>query len=137
MASKLQVFKVYPCWDLNPDQPRESLNIGKLTHAGGPGSNPRQGKLWRHVILKPLKLQQWTLHFWKSLIFFYLDKRSQDGSCMFINDMLLGIPIGLLHKIAIICDQKSLIGCLWSWNEFLSFFYPLKTLKFFSCSNDQ
>ena len=36
-ASKLQVSKVLY---LNPRLPRESLNIGKLTHAGGMGSNP-------------------------------------------------------------------------------------------------
>ena len=39
-ASKLQIFKVRPGRDLNPDLPHESLNIRKLTHAGGPGSNP-------------------------------------------------------------------------------------------------
>ena len=44
-ASKLQDFKVRPGWDLNPDHPRESLNIEKLTHAGGPGSNPDQVEL--------------------------------------------------------------------------------------------
>ena len=55
-ASKLQVFKVPPGRDLNLDLPRESLNIGIMTHAGGPGC---------------------TLHFWKPLIFFYLDKRGQ------------------------------------------------------------
>ena len=44
-ASKLQVFKVRPGRDLNPDLLRESLNIGKLTHAGGPGSNPGQAEL--------------------------------------------------------------------------------------------
>ena len=49
---------------------------------------------------KPLKLQQCTLHFWKPLIFSYLDKRGQERSCMFIYDMLLRMPIGLLHKIA-------------------------------------
>ena len=79
-ASKLQVSKVGELWDLNPDLPRESLNIGQLTHAGGPGSNPGQAKLWRLVTLKPLKLQQCTLHFRKPLIFFYLDKRGQGHS---------------------------------------------------------
>ena len=44
-ASKLQVFKVWPGWDLNPGHPRESLNIGKLTNAGGQGSNPGQAEL--------------------------------------------------------------------------------------------
>ena len=43
-ASKLQVFKVWPGWDLNLGHLRESLNIGKLTHARGPGSNPGQAK---------------------------------------------------------------------------------------------
>ena len=75
------------------------LNIGKLTHAGGPGSNPGQAELWRLVTLKPLKLQQCTLHFWKPLIFFYLNKRVQEHSCMYIYDMQLEITIGLLHKI--------------------------------------
>ena len=44
-ASKLQIFKVRPGWDLDPVHPHESLNIGKLTHAGGPGSNPGLAKL--------------------------------------------------------------------------------------------
>ena len=44
-ASKLQVFKVLPSWDLSPGHPRESLTMGKLTQAGGPGSNPVQAKL--------------------------------------------------------------------------------------------
>ena len=44
-ASKLQVFKVWKLWDLNPGLPRESLNIGKLTHVGGPGSNPGQAEI--------------------------------------------------------------------------------------------
>ena len=39
-ASKLPVFKVWLLRDLNPGLPRESLIIGKLTHLGGPGSNP-------------------------------------------------------------------------------------------------
>ena len=44
-ASKLQVSKVRELRDLNPCPPRESLNIGKLTHVGGPGSNPGQAEL--------------------------------------------------------------------------------------------
>ena len=48
-----------------------------MTHVGGPGSNPGLPQLWRLVTLKPLKLQQCTLHFWKPPIFFYLDKRGQ------------------------------------------------------------
>ena len=44
-ASKLQVSKVRELRDLNPRLPRESLNIGKLTHAGGPGSNPGLAEL--------------------------------------------------------------------------------------------
>ena len=44
-ASKLQVFKVLPGQDLNPGHLCESLNIGKLTHAGGLGSNPGQAEL--------------------------------------------------------------------------------------------
>ena len=44
-ASKLQVFKVHPGQNLNPGHPCESLNIGKLTHVGGPGSNPGAPKL--------------------------------------------------------------------------------------------
>ena len=79
-ASKLQVYKVRELRDLNPALPRESLLNGKLTHAGGPGSNPGVPQLWRLVTLKPLKLQQCTLHFWKPLIFFYLDKRGQGHS---------------------------------------------------------
>ena len=69
--------------DFNPDLPCESLDIGKLTHAGGPGSNPGQANLWRLVTLKPLKVQQYTSHFRKPLIFFFLDKRGQQRSCMF------------------------------------------------------
>ena len=82
-ASKLQVSKVGELRDLNPDLLRESLNIGKLTYTGGPGSNAGQADFWRLVTLKPLKLQQCTLHFWKPLIFFYLDKRGQERSLMF------------------------------------------------------
>ena len=82
-ALKLQIFKLWPGQDLNADLPRESLNIGKLTHAGGVGSNPGVPELWRLVPLKPLKLQQCTLHFGKPLIFFYMDKRGQEHSCMF------------------------------------------------------
>ena len=82
-ASKLQVFKVGPGRDLSLGLPRESLNMGLLTHAGDPGSNPSQAELWRLVTLKSLKLQQCSLHFWKPLIFFYLGKRGQERSCMF------------------------------------------------------
>ena len=85
----------------------KSLKIGKLTHAGGPGSNPSQAELSRFVTLKSLKLQQCTLHFWKPLVFFYLDNRGKECSCMFMNDMLAGIPIGFLHKIAIVCSFKT------------------------------
>ena len=56
-ASKLQVSKVGELQDLNPDLPRESLNIRKLTHAGGQCANPGVYQLWRLVTLKPLKLQ--------------------------------------------------------------------------------
>ena len=76
-ASKLQIFKVQPGRDLNLSLLRESLDVGKLTHAGGPGSNPGQAKVWRLVTLKPLKLQQCTLHFQKPPIFGYLGKRDQ------------------------------------------------------------
>ena len=44
-ASKLPVFKVWLLRDLNPGLLCESLNIGKLTHAGGPGSNHGQAEL--------------------------------------------------------------------------------------------
>ena len=44
-ASKLQVFKVQPGRDLNLGHKLESLNTGKLTHAGGQGSNPSLGEL--------------------------------------------------------------------------------------------
>ena len=44
-ASKLQVSKVRELRDLNPRLPRESLNIGNLTHVGGVGSNPGEAKL--------------------------------------------------------------------------------------------
>ena len=44
-TSKLQIFKVQPSQDLKPGLPCESLNIGILTHAGGPGSNPGQAEL--------------------------------------------------------------------------------------------
>ena len=93
-ASKLQVLKVRPGWDLNTGQLCEPLNIGKLTHAGGPGSNPGQAELWRLVILKPLKLQQCILHFWKPLMFFYMDNRGQEHSFMFS----LWYVIGNTHR---------------------------------------
>ena len=51
-----------------------------MTHGGDLGSNPGLPQLWRLVTLKPLKLQQCTLHFWKPLIFFYLGKRGQGQS---------------------------------------------------------
>ena len=82
-ASKLQVSKVGELQDLNPGLPHDSLNIGKLTHAGGPGSNPGVSKLGRLVTLKPFKLQQCTLHFQKPLVFVYLDKRGKEHSCIF------------------------------------------------------
>ena len=44
-VSKLPMFKVWLLRDLNPGLPRESLTIGKLAHAGGPGSNPGEAKL--------------------------------------------------------------------------------------------
>ena len=44
-ASKLQVSKVGELRDFNPGFPRESLNVGKLTHAGGTGSNHGQVEL--------------------------------------------------------------------------------------------
>ena len=53
------------------------------TYAGGPDWSPGQSELWRLVTLKPLKLQQCTLHFWKPLIFSYLDKRGKKRRCMF------------------------------------------------------
>ena len=93
-ASKLQISKCRELRDLNPDLPRESLNIGKLTHAGGPGSNPGVPQLWRLVTLKPLKLQECTLHFWKPLIFFFLDKRGEEHSSM----SSLWYAIILLHR---------------------------------------
>ena len=43
-ASKLQVFKVRPDRDLNLGVPRESLNIGILTHAGAPVQFPARPK---------------------------------------------------------------------------------------------
>ena len=99
-ASKLQVFKVRPGWDLNPGHLRESLNIGKLTHAGGLGSNPGQAELWRLVTLKPLKLKLCTLHFWKPLNFSIWTREIKSVAVCSVYDMLSGIPIGLLHKIA-------------------------------------
>ena len=44
-ALKLQVSKVGELRDLNLGLLRESLNIGQLTHVGGPGSNPGQAEL--------------------------------------------------------------------------------------------
>ena len=82
-ASKLQVSKVGDLWDLNPGLLRESLNIGKLTHSGGLGSNPGQAEVWRFVTLKPLKLQQCTLNFRKAPVFSYLVKECQVCSCIF------------------------------------------------------
>ena len=64
------------------------------------GSNLDQAKLWRLVALKPLKLQQCTLHFWKPQIFFYLDKRGQERNCMFSLWYAIVKLIGLLHNIA-------------------------------------
>ena len=44
-VSKLPMFKVWLLRDLNPGLLRESLNRGKSTHAGGPGSNPGQAEI--------------------------------------------------------------------------------------------
>ena len=82
-ALKLQVFKFWPGRDLNLGHPHESIFLCEVTQASGPGSNPIEAELWRLVTLKPLKLQQCTLHFWKPLIFFCLDKRGQEHSCIF------------------------------------------------------
>ena len=103
-ASKLQVFKVRPGRDLNPGLPRESLDKGKLTHTGSPGSNPGQAKLWRLVTLKPLKLQQCTLHFWKPLIFFYLGKRDQ-GHSYVLNTQIVFLKIPSFTIVSL------LLGC--------------------------
>ena len=71
-------------WGCNQDWGFNRANtVGKMAHRGVLGSNPGWVELWRFVTLKPLKLQQYILHFWKPLIFFYLDKRSQERSCMF------------------------------------------------------
>ena len=74
---KVTNLKVWLLRDSNPRPPHEPLVIGKLAHAGVPGSNPGEAQLWRLVTLK---LQQCTLHFWKPLIFFCLDKRGQGHS---------------------------------------------------------
>ena len=42
--SNLKVFKVQRGQDLNPGLLQESLNIGKLTHSGGLGSNSGQAE---------------------------------------------------------------------------------------------
>ena len=52
----LQVLKVRPGRDLNPGLPRESLNIWKLAHAGGPGSNPWPGRTLRTVNFEALEV---------------------------------------------------------------------------------
>ena len=83
VTSKYQIFKAWPDRDLNLGLPSESLNIGKLTHVGGPGSNLSQAELWRLVTLKPLKLQHYTLHFWKLPVFIYLDKEDHKRICVF------------------------------------------------------
>ena len=53
-----------------------------------------------------------------------MDKRGQEGSCMFIYDMLSGIPIGLLHKIAndvyLYFRECSLEPILFAKNEFFN-----------------
>ena len=51
---------------------------------GWSGFKSGQAELWRLVTLKSLKLQQCTLHFWKPLIFFYLDMRGQGHSYVLI-----------------------------------------------------
>ena len=42
---KVTSFKARLLKDLNPGPPREPLNIGKLAHAGVPGSNPGEAEL--------------------------------------------------------------------------------------------
>ena len=44
-ASKLPISKVRLRQDLIPGLPHEPLNIGKLAHAGVPGSNPGEAEL--------------------------------------------------------------------------------------------
>ena len=82
-ASKLPISKVGLLRDSNPGPPHELLNIGKLAHVGVPGSNPGEPELKRLVTLKPLKLQQCTLHFQKPPISLYLDFEGQNHCSMF------------------------------------------------------
>ena len=51
--------------------------------------------------MSPFKIKySFTLHFCKPLIFFYLDKRGQERSCIFSLLFAFVKVIGLLHKIA-------------------------------------
>ena len=79
---------------------KKKLNIEKLTYTGGPGFKSRPGQTSKTCNFEALEVTTMYFTFLKPLIFFYLDKRGQELSCMFICDILLGILISLLHKIA-------------------------------------
>ena len=57
----------------------------------------------------PLRLQQCTLHFQKPLIFFFWTRKVKRVALCLVYHMLSFIPIGLLHNIANVCNQNSLI----------------------------
>ena len=62
------------------------------------GLNPVIAKLCRQVTLKPFKLQQYTLHFWKPQVFFYLEKKGQKRICSYRPLLLIGMTLGLFIK---------------------------------------
>ena len=91
------------------------LPCESVTHAGGPGSNNGVTQLRRLVTLKPLKLQQYTLHFWKPLIFFYLDKRGQ-GHSYILNTQKAFVKIPGFTIVSLLAGYIS----IWLSQEFLS-----------------
>ena len=65
-------------------RPPAWVNFPMLSDSyGRRGLKSWPGEIWRFVTLKPLKLQQCTLHFWKPPVFVSLDKRDQEHSWIF------------------------------------------------------
>ena len=102
---------------------RESLNIGTLTHMGGPSSKPRFPQLWRHVTLKSLNLHQCVLHFQKPPVFSYLAIWIKNVAAFSVHDILSWMYLGLLHKIENTCKHVSKVT-VYSSNNFFKWNFP-------------
>ena len=92
-ALKIPVFKVWQLWDSNHQF---------MCHAGAMGSNTRVAKLWRLVILKPLKLYT-SIYF---AFFQFGSRRFKFMSVDSVHNILNQMTLGLLHKIANGCKIR-------------------------------